>query len=85
MIILRSELNREEIKSIRDFFTSEDFTEEKLSYILSLMEQYDIKRKSEKFVDDYIFKAKDLLSEFEDNEFKESLLFLADYMVQRDR
>lgn len=85
MILLRQCLKNDEIKTIRDIFTNEDYSEKNLEYILTLMQNKKIKEKAEKFVDDYIFKAKELLNVFDDNHYKNSLLFLADYVVQRDR
>jgi len=85
MILLRQCLKKDEIEIIRDIFTNEDYSEKNLEYILTLMQNNNIKEKAEKFVDDYIFKAKTLLNEFDDNPYKDSLLFLADYMVKRDR
>ncbi len=85
MILLRQCLEKDEIKIVRDLFTTEDYSEKNLEYMLTLMHKHNIKEKAEKFVDDYIFKAKALLKEFDDSPYKNCLLFLADYMVNRDR
>lgn len=84
MILLRSEISKIEIQKIRDIFSNENFTEKQLEYILDLMKKYDIKKKSEKFLDEYILKAKKMLNVFEKSEYRDSLLFLTDYMVKRD-
>lgn len=62
----------------------DDYTDENLQTMLELMKKYDIKAKTEAVVDQYIQEAKANLDIFPDSEFKDCLLFLADYMVQRE-
>jgi len=50
-----------------------------------LMKKYNIRDKAEKYVDDYVKKAKELLDIFPDNEYKAALKFLSEYVIKRDR
>jgi octaprenyl-diphosphate synthase len=85
VILLRDLADRDEKKKLRDIIVSESATDEDLAYIISLMEKYDIKAKAENFVDDYVNKSKELLKIFPENEYRDALEFLAEYVIKRDR
>lgn len=85
LILLRQEASKDEKLKLRDIIVSENATEEDLHYIIMLMKKYNIKDKAEKYVDDYVKKAKELLDIFPDNEYKAALKFLSEYVIKRDR
>ncbi|MBC7197142.1 MAG: hypothetical protein H5U39_07830 [Deferribacterales bacterium] len=77
--------DKNEKQKLRDIIVSENAGEEDLTYIISLMKKYDIKTVSEKYVDDYVNKSKELLNIFPKNEYRDALEFLAEYVIKRDR
>lgn len=85
IITLLENATEEEQKRVRTIIVDERASEENLNYILDLMHRYDVKAKSELVVDEYIQKAKENLNQFEDNEYRAALDFLADYMVAREK
>ncbi|MGD9808608.1 MAG: polyprenyl synthetase family protein [Deferribacterales bacterium] len=85
IITLLENATEEEQKKVRTIIVDERATDENLSYILDLMHRYDVKAKSELVVDKYIQEAKKNLNMFDQNEYRDALDFLADYMVARDR
>lgn len=85
LIMLRDTADKEEKKKLRNIIVSENATEQDLSYIISLMNKYDIKSKAEKYVDDYVKKSKELLRIFPKNQYRDALEFLAEYVIKRDR
>jgi len=85
LILLRDMADKNEKQKLRDIIVSENAGEEDLTYIISLMKKYDIKTVSEKYVDDYVNKSKELLNIFPKNEYRDALEFLAEYVIKRDR
>ncbi|MBZ4672161.1 polyprenyl synthetase family protein [Deferribacterales bacterium Es71-Z0220] len=85
LILLRDMADKNEKQRLRDIIVSENASEEDLTYIISLMKKYDIKTASERYVDDYVNKSKELLNIFPKNEYRDALEFLAEYVIKRDR
>ncbi|MCA1927239.1 MAG: polyprenyl synthetase family protein [Calditerrivibrio sp.] len=84
LIIMRDLLDAEELEKVKKIFSSEP-SENDIEYVIHLMKKYDIKRRGELFVDSYTLKAKKILSELPDNEYRKGLEFLADYVILRDK
>lgn len=74
-----------EQKRIREIIVDEKATDENLEYILGLMKKYDVKKRSEAVVDEYISAAKANLKLFPESPYRDALDFLADYMVAREK
>ncbi|MGE4317889.1 MAG: polyprenyl synthetase family protein [Deferribacterales bacterium] len=85
VIKLMESATPEENKRIRDIIVDEKATDENLNYILGLMNKYDVKKRSEAVVDEYIAEAKKNLELFEPSQYRDALDFLADYMVAREK
>ncbi|ADR18474.1 polyprenyl synthetase family protein [Calditerrivibrio nitroreducens] len=84
MLLLRDLANESELMKMKDIIAS-DPDENDITYIIDLMERYDVKSKAESFVDSYTKSARDLLSSFPDNEYRRALEFLSEYVILRDR
>lgn len=85
LILLREDANNDEKVKLRNIIVTENTSEEDLQYIIMLMKKYNIKKKAEKYVDDYVRRAKELLDIFPDSDYKKALKFLAEYVIKRDR
>lgn len=85
VIKLLEAATEEECKRIRTIIVDEKATDENLAYILELMNRYDVKKRSEAVVDEYIASAKKNLDMFEKTPYRDALEFLADYMVAREK
>ncbi|UOD34244.1 polyprenyl synthetase family protein [Deferribacteraceae bacterium V6Fe1] len=85
LILLRDMADKNEKQRLRDIIVSENASEEDLTYIISLMKKYNIKAASERYVDDYVNRSKELLNIFPKNEYRDALEFLAEYVIKRDR
>lgn len=75
----------EESTRIRTIIVDERATDDNLEYILGLMHKYDVKKRSESVVDEYINDAKQHLMLFDKSDYRDALEFLADYMVAREK
>lgn len=75
----------EEANRVKTIIVDERATDENLNYILGLMRKYDVKKRSELVVDEYIAEAKRQLMTFAKSEHRDALETLADYMVAREK
>lgn len=85
MLLLRDIASKDERKRLKDIIVDEPFTDENLAYVLTLMEKYEIKRRSEEYVDNLVVKSRKILNSFPDNKYREALHYLSQYMIERDR
>lgn len=85
VLLLRDRCTKSERGELRQIITSEDPGEKDLEFILELMDKYNIRSESEHFVDSYVLNAKSIMEQFPQNEFRDALNFLSEYVIKRDR
>lgn len=85
VLLLRDRCSKSERGELRQIITSEEPGEKDLEFILELMDKYNIKSEAEHFVDSYVLNAKSIMEQFPQNEFRDALSFLSEYVIKRDR
>jgi octaprenyl-diphosphate synthase len=85
VILLREMVTDIEKKKLHNIIVEEEFSEENLQVVLELMEKYEIRKHSEKYVDKLVNKSKELLELLPDNEYRKALSYLSEYMIKRDK
>jgi octaprenyl-diphosphate synthase len=66
----------EDHNAIKKLFLAEADNDKKLKTILSFLEKYNVRSKAETIIDSYIHKAQKILTEFEDSEYRDALIYL---------
>lgn len=85
IIVLLNLCEEKQKIEIKEIFKKDQRDEKDLEYIIKLMAQYDIKRKSEAVVDGYIEKSLTSLEVFGDNKYKSGLKAMAMALIGRDK
>ena len=85
VILLREMVNEQEKKILHNIIVEEEFSEENLNIILDLMKKYNIRKHSEEYVDNLLIQTKKLIDVLPDNEYREALAFLSEYMIKREK
>lgn len=85
VLLLIDRCSKSERAELRQIITSEDPCERDLEFILELMDKYNIRSEAEHFVDSYVLNAKSIMEQLPQNEFRDALNFLSEYVIKRDR
>ncbi len=85
IILLLQHCTSDEKTQITEIFAKKDKSDEDLNYIIKLLNDNNIKDKCEELVDEYVTKSLSQLNIFEDCDYKDAIISIANALMKREK